>query len=388
MSVFLKEEIEDATLKASNILKEFISNKFFLSKEKQKTLIKTNLQIIQNLKTSNEAINSIVEIVLSNAIEAEKISPGGFIKTINYWINKTDYDQASYAAKYEDLKKNIDHFCNDSHIKSLILDAIELAGFNGKISIEKSSNSHTSVEVVEDYSFECKLFENSKVRLLKPKVLCIDGYVASISELNMLFESLVGSGHQLVIFAKGFDNDVISTVKVNNARSIFSVFLVTIPFVIDHINTLVDISVVTGVQPISSHLGQVISTVDINQAKTVEEIKLADQKVYIKNKLTKKDVLLHTSRLVEKLKNSENINDIYEKRIKSLNCNNVIIRIPDDKNFIENSHIIDGCLRSVKSLINFGINDCGAPAATDIVAISFSNKIKETLKSLGCLVIN
>lgn len=386
MSVFLSKEIEAALKESKEILDKFISTDFFLCQDKKKLLIKSNLQSFSSLKTQNKLLNSIIEIVISNAIEAEKISPGAFEKTIKFWLKKEEFkDDCQYAANLEDLKEATATYLENNQLNGMVLDAINLAGFRGMISIEKSSNLNASIELIEDYRFDCNYLDK-QVKLLKPKVICIDGYVASVGELNLLFESLVKNGSQLVIIAKGFDEEVISTIKVNNTRNIFSVYPVTIPFVLENINTVADIATVVGVLPISSHLGQIISSVDISSACSVDEIKLTRNNILIKNKKTKKNVNLHVSELIEKLKNSKDTNEIYERRIKSLSCNNVIIRLPDDKNFIENSYHIDFYLRTIKSILSFGISKDKKISATDISGNIFSKKIDDLIKNLGSVI--
>lgn len=388
MSVFLLNEIELALNDSKEILKNFISSDFFLSRDKTKILVKSNLQSFSILKNKNKLLNSILEIIISNALEAEKISPGGFEKTINLWLKEeTSKEVNAFSPTFEDLSKIIEEYCKNTQLKSIVLDAIVLAGFRGVVSIEKSSNSNISIELIEDYQFDCSSFEK-QIRLIKPKMLCIDGYVASVSELNLLFESLVGNGSQLVIIAKGFDEEVISTIKVNNARNIFNVHPVIVPFVLENINTIGDIATVVGTTPVSSHLGQVIANVDISNAIQVDEVKLTNQKIFIKNKKTKSNVALHVTNLFEKLKTKENTKELYEKRIKSLTCNNVVIRLPDDKNFVENSQSIDFSLRAVRSLLSFGITDEKKLAATQLSGKIFSEKIDNLISNLGSVIFH
>lgn len=387
MTVFLQEEISLSIEKSKIILRNFLDNELFLGLDKSKLLVKTFLQSFDSLKTSDKAVNSIIEIVISNALEAEKISPGGLKKTLEKWLNEINQQQIEcFCPNVEDLRQIITKSCNDKTTSSIVFEAINLAGIDGKITIEKSSNGISSIELIEDYQFDCSYQGGTSVKLINPRILCIDGYISTVSEINLLLESLVSTGHQLVILAKGFDDDVVSTIKVNNARKILSVFLVTIPFVLENINTVADISTVVGCIPISSHLGQLISTVNVDNTTAVDEIKISPKKILIKNKKTKAGVFFHVENLKKKLKD-DNVRDLYEKRIKSLNCNNVIIRLPDDKNFVKFSQSIDLSLRSIKSMIEFGINESKELAAVDVTSDIFSKKIEKTLKNLGTIMM-
>jgi chaperonin GroEL (HSP60 family) len=389
VAVFLQEEILLAVEKSKVILRNFLDNDLFLGLDKSKLLVKTFLQSFDSLKTSDKEVNSIIEIVISNALEAEKISPGGLKKTLEKWLelDKIENQQIEcFSPTIEDLKQVISNSCDDKMLSSIIFEAINLAGIDGKISIEKSSNNLASIELIEDYQFDCSYQGSSSIKILSPKIICIDGYVSTVSEINLLLESLVSTGHQLVIIAKGFDDDVINTIKINNARKIFSVFLVTIPFVLENINSIADISTVVGCIPISSHLGQLISTASVDNAVVIDEIKISPKRIFIKNKKTKVGVFLHVENLKKKLKD-DNVKDLYEKRIKSLNCHNVIVRLPDDKNFVKFSQSIDFSLRSIKSMIEFGVSETKELAATKISSDIFSKKIDQTLKNLGTIMM-
>ena len=88
---------------------------------------------------------------------------------------------------------------------------------------------------------------------------------------------------------------------------------------------------------------------------------------------------------------SQDVEDLLNERIKSLSGNNVIIRLPDDKDFVSKSQSIDFILRSIKSMLDFGIyeeEDAIKLYATEIVSSEFSKKIINNISNVGAFLSN
>ena len=93
---------------------------------------------------------------------------------------------------------------------------------------------------------------------------------------------------------------------------------------------------------------------------------------------------------IEKAKTSNfDIESLITTRIKSLTGSNVVIRLPDDSNYVLKSQAIDHILRSVKSMLDYGIiqdEKIELYATTNIskeISIKFFNQIK-TLGAIIC----
>jgi hypothetical protein len=89
---------------------------------------------------------------------------------------------------------------------------------------------------------------------------------------------------------------------------------------------------------------------------------------------------LRTRRVDEKIDDKGKLLDL---RIKSLSPNHVVIRIPDDKDFVINSQAIDYALRAVRSVIDYGITKDDMPVTTEIASQTHANRCIETLMGLG-----
>ena len=366
MSVLLRDDVLHAindVINQLNFIIASIPNDSSLKSKKEKIELNTDIQTCINYKFKNNLETNIQKILIDYCFKAERFSPGGFKKTLDLieklskknLIDENDNNVVCYPT-LNDLEKIIPNFCNNDTISKICFEAIKLCGFAGKISIEKSLNSISSIEMIDGYSFFHEPNDNLSVKLIKPQVLCIDGYIESVSEINLLFEGAVELKHPLVLITRGMHDDVINTIKVNKNRGTMFVYPIKIPFDISGINTIVDISTVIGRPAISCDLGQLISSTTINDSIQVDEIMISSNSLLIKNPKTRNNVNVHVKNLIEKMNKSvEDIESLLSSRIKSLSGNHVVIRLPDDANYIQKSQMIDYVLRSIKSMLDFGI---------------------------------
>lgn len=363
MSVFLGDEIEDALNDVLSKMDKIItsSSDLFLKENKQKSVLQTHIQVCLNHSFNDSLKEMIHKVLMDHCIIAEKISPGGFQETLRKIISTIENKHHSQNnntihPRFDDLRFIVSKFVNDNNLQNLCIEAIKAAGFGGKITIEKSSNKTTSIEIIDGYCFKHKSIGLQPIKLLKPSVLCIDGYIESVSEINRLFEEAVETKHPLVLITRGMHEDVLHTIKVNKDRKTMFVYPVVINFDLNGINTIVDICVVSGVLPISENSGDLISTTSLKSSGCVDEISIINDSLTIKNKNSKNSVNIHIKNLIEKRSSSnQEIESLLTSRIKSLSNNNVIIRLPDDHNFIKKSQTIDYVLRSIKSMLDYGL---------------------------------
>jgi len=365
MSVFFNEDVSSRILFVLNKSLEIIENSknHVINFEKDRILSKTDIQTCINYKFEGELETSIQKLLIEHAFKAEKISPGGFKKTIKYcndlFFNKKHdlFVESVFYPTLENLRCIINSFCDDETISNLCFEAIQLAGFGGKISIEKSLNSSTSIELVDGYSFKHDPIGLQPIKLKQPRVVCIDGYIESVSEVNLLFEGAVQLKHPLVLISRGMHEDVLNTIKVNRDRGSMFVYPVKIAFDLNGINTITDLSTILGKPPVSCNLGNLISSTSIEDSVEVNDIIISGNNLTVRNPKTRHSVNLHVKSLIEKRQSSEvnDVEDLLSSRIKSLSGNCVIIRLPDNSNYVTTSQIIDYVLRAIKSMLDYGV---------------------------------
>jgi chaperonin GroEL (HSP60 family) len=334
---------------------------------------------------------------MDHCFYAERLSPGGFQKTLlnvmslANGIENHSSEVQIFHPRLNDLEVLIENTVREKSISKLIIEAIQLAGFGGKVSIEKSVNSSTSIELIEGYMFKHNPVGLKPVKLTKPKVICIDGYIESVSEVNMLFEGAVETKHQLLLISRGMHDDVVNTIKVNRDRGTMFVYPVIINFDLDGINTMVDISTVVGTNPVSCHLGDLISSIKISDSCVVDEVTVIGNSLTFKNSKTRSNVNVHVRNLLEKAKTSNfDIESLVTTRLKSLTGSNVVIRIPDDSNYVLKSQAIDNVLRSIKSILDYGIlikNEEIDLYGTSKSSLELSNKFFKQIMNIGSIIV-
>jgi len=378
--------LEDSKEKVFSFLRNLKNTHVFLAKHKSSIVEITELQALTKCSFEHTEQEIIYKLIIENCFLSEKLAPGSFLDCLDNVVSKKDKTETvSFFPETNSLKNLLDQSILDKNLKSLTEDAVNLAGYRGKISIEKSSNISSSIEAKNSYNFTCKTFEKKSIKLENAKIICIDGFIESVSELNRLFLEVSEKKQQVVIFSSGYHDDVLSTIEINKKRGTMFVVPVVVPFDIDNVNSLVDISIVTGAQLVSSNLGRIISTVDMGDSSSVDEITIFCNSVSIKNEKTTVSVELHIKNILDRAFDSK-VQDLYENRIKRLSCNTVVIRLPDDKEFVAKSQQIDNFLRSYKSMLDFGISEDGGLFAKRVVASKFADKANLQIESLGSIV--
>jgi len=399
MAIYLGNDVSSAINDVLIEMNRIVSyaSESVLKSEKGKILLKTDIQTCVNYKFDNDLKQSIHKILMDHCFYAERLSPGGFQKTLlnvmslANGIENHSSEVQIFHPRLNDLEVLIENTVREKSISKLIIEAIQLAGFGGKVSIEKSVNSSTSIELIEGYMFKHNPVGLKPVKLTKPKVVCIDGYIESVSEVNMLFEGAVETKHQLLLISRGMHDDVVNTIKVNRDRGTMFVYPVIINFDLDGINTMVDISTVVGTNPVSCHLGDLISSIKISDACDVDEVTVIGNSLTFKNSKTRSNVNVHVRNLLEKAKTSNfDIESLVTTRLKSLTGSNVVIRIPDDSNYVLKSQAIDNVLRSIKSILDYGIlikNEEIDLYGTSKSSLELSNKFFKQIMNIGSIIV-
>lgn len=360
-------------------------------------MVHTSMQVIFNYRMSTPTERSIFETVVSHATQAEKRGPGAFDRFIELLLERfeagDDRPRVQHNRALATLPRisDVDSIINRSSgvcsrfMPPMIVEALRLAGFAGRVIVEKTSAVMPSVELVRGYSFDLGQLLPLNVSFSRTRVACIDGYVENVSELHHLLEEASESKDPCVIFLRGLSDDVLHTLKVNYDRGSLRVIPVKVQFDLDGMNTLVDLSVVSGADLVSSLKGDLISSVRFKDLSCVEQLTIFNGKVVIVNTTTGLRVNSHVAQLRSRRADVsvDDVGNMLDKRIKSLSPNHVVLRIPDDRSFVINSQAVDRSLRTVRSIIDHGVTEQGSPVAAELAAQVYSDRCHRTLLALG-----
>lgn len=328
----------------------------------------TQLQTLFEFKLEDPLQKSLFDVIMDYAVKAERIGPGGFDTCIRMILDefsgREGMSQGLRSKPLEDLladapvSDDIDWLLNrfaSSDTSSLIRAAFDLAGFAGKIVLEKSESEHTSVELIGGYTFDVTSHFASGHRFSTPKVVVIDGYIEGVHEINQLLLDAAEGKEPVLLFVRGLSDDVLNTLKVNFDRGTVMVIPIVVKFDFEGINTLVDIAMCTAADLKSTAKGDLISSAKFSDAPRVDFAILYGDKVVISGS-DAPGVQGHVLRL-RKRRESENedtLARLLDKRIKSLSPNHVVIRMPNDKDYVRRSQEIDYTLRAYRSLVAHG----------------------------------
>lgn len=363
--------------------------------------VQTRLQVIFLLKIADPVQAVIHEAIMTHALTAEKMGPGGFDRFIQVLLDlKTNGDRvtalkasqkalersgATFASQL-DLDRIIGWLPDD--LIPLLREALELTGFGARVVVEKARGEVASVEQVFGYTYSFKPVFSVVAQLDEPAVVCIDGFVESVAELHSLLEASNESKMPVLLFSRGLSDDVIHTLRVNYDRGSLRVIPFIVPFDLEGINSLVDVATVAGGDVVSSTKGQLISTLKLSEQSRIPRAAVHPDRVVLINPGSHRRVIEHVTTLKERRDKTtdESLARILDLRIRSLAPNQVVIRLLDDEQFVVSSQAIDRVLRTLPILAQHGVTPSGEPARAALAASVNVLKCVEMLDSLGAVV--
>lgn len=374
----------------------------------------TQLKSVLSIKCGLKLDSLVLENVLNYAISAEKSSPSAFsltIKIINNLLKSRlrgteEFNYVKYLSDAltqgvpsptsKDVEALSSRFLDNDVIslRELFMSAVDLAGADGTVIIERAP-SREMIELVTGYVFNLSPMINVTAKFIDVRVLLIDGFIESVSEIHSLLEQAAQSKEPLLLFVRGMSTDVQHTLAVNYTRGSLRVVPIIVPFDVEGINTLKDIAIVSRGDVVSSNKGDVISLVKFESAARIEKATVYGDKVILTNDKSTADVDIHVKAL-KKMREDRSINqieDLYNKRIRSLSPRHVIVRLKNDMEFIRRSQALDYAFRGVKSLRDHGMIEFNTPVSagkeltlTARAAVKYATSFVEMIDGVGAAI--
>lgn len=330
-------------------------------------------------------------LLLNCMLDAERKSPGASYVTLCDISNDVTCDMSSgrrfsISDLLKGLNKIIGNECAD-----IVIDSISLAGRKGKIILDPN---HSQLTEISYGSQICKWkpstsyfssLNQSKVSVQNCKVVFIDGIIESVSECHRLFQDSYDKKTPVVLFARGFAEEVDATAAVNMQRQTAQVIPILVPFDEVGVNGMADIASCFSSELVSSDKGQLISNIKIESLPTVERITCSHLGTEIENKNSRTDHVIKA--LTSRLKNDDqNQLDLIRRRLDALGSGSVTIKIGDESKSSRGIYRdrIDFGIRYVRSCMAHGVLDFEnllLPSQSIKTGIECSKSFKKILQS-------
>jgi len=352
-------------LEHTHELKRFLkeNSRILLSLKEESYKIQTqrSLQHLFCKVFADNHMQKLYMIVLEYAVNCERACPGSGVVLLKKFAEENDGDYKPIKFK-KDLVDKLESLNLSQKTHALLIEVLAFCDKQTKIKVKKSSSQKTYIELLNNYFFKTKNLLRSKKSLLEKdaKTLVIDGYIENVSELHHILQhfSVHEPSTPFIIFCRGMSDDVLNTISVNNLRGSLNCFPVKVDFDLEGMNMLVDIAVVCDSDVISCAKGDLISSVQIQDLKTIKEFSLVADGVLIKNDVSSKRVEIHVKNLQKKCEETQadDVNDLLYKRVASLTSSCIEISIPDDINYYSLSKELDEGIRLITAVINGDYN--------------------------------
>nr|HIL77137.1 hypothetical protein [Rhodospirillales bacterium] len=321
----------------------------------------------------------IKNAVIQCSTQAECIAAfGGLIATlafVHHQINLNEPcregDDISFLKKSARISEKeyfalLQNIIKDKCASSITIDAIELAGFSGQIFIVDDSNHTTYLELRNGHNFSISSLPEFR-QILNTKdwtannvaAIIIDGTVETIGEIHHILEYCSVTKRPVVIFARGYSEEVVATIITNNLRGTLNLVPVRVPLDISSLNMLKDLAVVCGVDVVSSLKGELISSINLDSLPSIDSIRITDKSICILNENTKLATVRHTKELIKKRaeQSSEDIEKLIDDRLQQMSSNSVVINLGPEL-LARRGSIADKIgtgLQLLKDVSNFGV---------------------------------
>ena len=287
------------------------------------------LRIVTEMVSDDSNNQALKNLLINTIVTSERLWAGSGIISLMVFLEASrdlqkkralgitpKYDQTNFnravcinsrRANSNQIFESIRQMSRSKYELEVVRCTLDLVG-SASAQLSDKTGLNTVISVNQGYNFKVcapDLFwtasSASLVSLYNTKVLCVDGIVESMSEIHNIVDSSFKEGQSAVLFARGFNDDVINTLAVNHSRGKLNVIPVVIPYDMMGVNQLVDVAVCSGCDVVSSIKGELISTVKWEDLVEVDRIIINTKDTTIENDSTLKRVAKHKSQVQNKI---------------------------------------------------------------------------------------
>jgi len=354
---------------------------------------------LQTEKTSGDGTTTSTVLARAILINAQKHIAAGASSTdvkrgIDLAVSAVTECLASQSQPVRN-EEEIEHIATvsangDQEIGSLIAQAVAAAGKDGTITLEESRSLHTSLDVVEGFSFDggyvsAQFITDERrgvVEYNNSLVLVTDGTLDTLEEMLPLLEVVARDGRPFIIVAEEITGQLLAALIINCMRNNMKIVAVKVGnYGEQRRNTLEDIATITGATFISNDSGIGLSQTKLEHLGTVRRSEISKYTTtFIDGDTNYTDLEERLERLSTQVNETPDLHEAerIQQRITTLSSSASVIRIggATEIEVTEKKHRVEDALEAVKSAQEEGVVIGGGAAllkAAHTVEISPEN---------------
>lgn len=367
------------------------------------------LQAAYTRRWSSPLKNVLYQRMFQSVITAESVSPLGGGSCLSALARKLQNPRdretsvvpqngvlkAFYGLSTRDV---LDTLCErhsmPRSIADMCLECITIAGYSGRVMSRDDVNVvRDSLQLRDGYTLPLqRLVGDPGKTFASPRIFIADAYIESVSEIDTILQEANMTGEPLVIFLRGCSDDLVSTLTVNNRRGTLKTAVYRVPFDLLGANTLTDIAVVAGGDPLSSLKGDLLSTKHLEDLPVAQKVEIGDNTVVIYNDTTTVQVRRHRDTLITKMNSVMPGTEMFiESRVSMLSPRSVIARWRDDITVTQRRAWFDIGIRCHTAVISGGVirlsDGSALPRLTSIAGESEAQNFMNWAGQLGAVIL-
>jgi chaperonin GroEL len=261
-------------------------------------------------------------------------------------------------------------------IGDMISEAMQKVGNEGVITVEEAKSLDSELEVVEGMQFDRGYIspyfitnaEKMVAELESPYILIYEKKLSGLQALLPLLESVVQSGHPLLVIAEDVEGEALATLVVNKLRGGLKVAAVKAPGFGDRRKAMLqDIAVLTGGELISEDLGIKLENVTINMLGRAKRVSITKDDTTIVDGAGKKpDIEARIGQIKQQIEDTSSDYDRekLQERLAKLAGGVAVIKVggSSEVEVKERKDRVDDALNATRAAVEEGIVPGGGVA--------------------------
>jgi len=266
------------------------------------------------------------------------------------------------------ILSSISRMNRDPQTRDTLGRILESCGSNGTIQVVAGPGS-SSIVRSKGYKFPVtfpEIFVSSasasgSKRMTRAKIMCVDGIIEEMSEIDGVVSESYSRKSPLVIFARGFSADVQNTLGVNYCRRHLQVIPVSVTYDEMGVHLMSDICSVCDASLVSSEKGETITSRKWSDLNEVDQISVSFSQGAVTIENEKTSALVRSTRKIlreERIRQDTAIvSEILDRRLMCLLGQGSIVTIGTDCGDLSGIYRdrISTSIRTFKSCARYGM---------------------------------